>query len=135
MTESIMAAVATALTTWGTTAFTESGRAAAGSLISLLRDRFGRGTAEREIVEDVLAGSADADAALRLARILEHAAEKDRQFGNDVSDCWRRISAPVHASDGGVANSIEGGVSGSVVQARDVYGGISIEKARDNPTK
>jgi hypothetical protein len=56
-----------------------------------------------------------------VAAHLAAASEEDPAFGVELRNTWQQVSA----SQGGVVNQITGNVSGRVVQARDIEGGIS----------
>jgi hypothetical protein len=60
----------------------------------------------------------------RLADLLEQESAVDLAFGQEFRNRWVRVQAAVTAGQGGVVNSVSGDISGAVVQARDVHGGI-----------
>ena len=88
-----------------------------------------------DLVKRKFAGHQDATAALEaaehagpdspevatLATRLAAAEAEDPTFGRELRDTWERVSA----DRGAVVNQISGNVSGKVVQARDIEGGIS----------
>jgi hypothetical protein len=88
-----------------------------------------------ELVKRKFSGRKDADAALRaadgkspdasevstLAEQLAAAEAADSEFAAQLRREWQRVSA----NRGGVVNQIAGNVSGKVVQARDIEGGIT----------
>jgi hypothetical protein len=91
------------------------------SLYDLVKRRFaGRKDAEAalEAAEDAAPDSLEV---ANLATHLAAAETEDPAFGVELRRTWQQISA----SHGGVINQITGNVSGKVVQARDIEGGIS----------
>jgi hypothetical protein len=56
-----------------------------------------------------------------LAAHLAAEEAEDPAFGEELRRTWQHVSA----SRGGVVNQVTGNVSGKVVQARDIKGGIS----------
>ncbi|MCX4474014.1 hypothetical protein OOK41_27530 [Micromonospora sp. NBC_01655] len=120
----IMVTAATTLVAWTTNELAQGGRLAVTALIDFLRDRFRREPEAREVIEGLL-HQPSPDAARPLAELLDREAQRDPAFGAEFQARWKRTDAAVAAGPGGVANSISGDVSGPVVQARDVHGGIS----------
>lgn len=92
-------------------------------------------TSMYELVKRKFAGRKDAEAALAaadgvtpdsaevatLATHLAAAESEDPAFGAELRNTWQQASA----SQGGVVNQITGNVSGKIVQARDIEGGVS----------
>ncbi|MEO3777281.1 hypothetical protein ABGB16_10605 [Micromonospora sp. B11E3] len=124
MADPIMVTAATTLVAWATTELAQGGRQAVSSLIEFLRNRFRHEPAAREAVEGALRQPSP-DATRRLVEVLEGEALRDPAFGAELRARWTQAEATVTAGTGGVANSVSGDVHGSVVQARDVHGGIS----------
>ncbi|BCL16053.1 hypothetical protein [Micromonospora sagamiensis] len=120
----LMATAATTLAAWTTTELAQGGRLAVSALIDFLRDRFRREPEAREAIEGVLQQPSP-DAARRLTEVLDREALRDPAFRTEFQARWERADAAVAAGPGSVANSVSGDVSGPVVQARDVHGGIS----------
>jgi hypothetical protein len=121
----IMAAVATALVTWATTTAAQGGREALVSLVTLVRKRFQSRSSDRELVERALDGQVEPAHAEPLAELLRRESEVDPEFARQVHVLWRAARAQ---SDGHpqVANAVFGDVDGTVVQTRDVHGGIHL---------
>ncbi|WP_326555110.1 hypothetical protein [Micromonospora sp. NBC_01813] len=119
-----MATAATTLVAWATTQIAQSGQRAMSALIDFLQDRFRHEPENREIIERVLQQPAQDNAGF-LAELLEGEALRDPAFAAEFRARWEQTALAVTAEAGGVANSISGDVSGPVVQARDVHGGIS----------
>lgn len=80
--------------------------------------------AQREVIEGLLRQPSQ-DAAYVLAVLLDREAPRDPAFGAELQARWERTDAVVTAGPDGMANSISGDVSGPVVQARDIHGGVS----------
>lgn len=119
----IMVTAATTLVAWATTELAQSGRAAVSSLIGFLRHRFRHEPASRAAIEEALQQPSP-EAVGRLAELLERESRRDVAFGAELRSRWSQVDATVAEGAGGVANSVSGDVDGSVVQARDVHGGI-----------
>lgn len=119
-----MVTAATTLVAWTTTELAQGGRQAVAALVDFLRDRFRREPEARQVIEGLLHRPSQ-DAAHPLAVLLDREARRDPAFGAEFQARWEQAGAAVAAGPDGVANSISGDVSGPVVQARDVHGGIS----------
>jgi hypothetical protein len=119
----LMVAAATTLVSWTTTELAQGGRQAVSALVDFLRDRFRREPEACQVIDGLL-HQPSPDAAHPLAVLLDREARRDPAFGAEFQARWERTNATVAGPDG-VANSISGDVSGPVVQARDVHGGIS----------
>ncbi|MGC4808787.1 hypothetical protein [Micromonospora sp. DT233] len=120
----LMVTAATTIVAWTTTELAQGGRQAVSALVDFLRDRFRREPGARDVIEGIVHHPSQ-DAARRLAEVLDHEALRDPAFGAEFRARWERTDAVVTADTGGVANSISGDVSGPVVQAREIHGGIS----------
>ncbi|MDG4810593.1 hypothetical protein O7634_27885 [Micromonospora sp. WMMD1120] len=125
MTDPIMVTAATTLVAWATTELAQSGQAAVSSLIAYLRTRFQHEPASRAVIESALQQSSP-EAVSRLAELLDRESHRDVAFGAELRARWSQVEAAVGEGAGGVANSVSGDVHGSVVQARDVHGGIHL---------
>lgn len=122
--DQLMATAATTLVAWTTTEIAQGGRLAVSALIDFLRDRFRRAPEDRAVIEGVL-HEPSPDAVRSLAELLDREALRDPAFAAEFRARWERTDAAVLAGANGVANSISGDVSGPVVQARDIHGGVS----------
>lgn len=93
----------------------------ASSLYDLVKRKFTR-REEAEAELDAAGGAApDSPEVAALAARLAALEEEDPGFGVELRRTWQEVSA----SRGGVVNQISGNVSGKVVQARDIEGGVS----------
>ncbi|RLK61305.1 hypothetical protein [Actinokineospora cianjurensis] len=97
----------------------------AGALHELVRARFAR-RAQAEAALTAAAGAAPESAeVVALAAELEQAERADPEFAEELRANWAVESAGLRAEHGGVINQITGTVSGKVLQARDIEGGVS----------
>ncbi|GAA2961778.1 hypothetical protein [Actinokineospora diospyrosa] len=95
-----------------------------GALYELVRDRFSK-RAEAAAVLTASAGAAPESVEVAaLAAELEREQVADPEFAEQLREGWAR-EAGAHADRGGVVNQITGTVSGKVLQARDIQGGVS----------
>ncbi|MEU1360154.1 hypothetical protein ABZ356_09960 [Micromonospora zamorensis] len=125
MTDPIMVTAATTLVAWATTELAQSGRAAVSSLIGFLRTRFQHDPSSHAVIEGALQQPSP-EAVGRLAELLDSESRRDRAFGAELRARWSQVEVTLAEGAGGVANSVSGDVHGSVVQARDVHGGIHL---------
>ena len=96
----------------------------ATSLYELVKQKFS-GNPEAELALESAEGTApDSPEVVVLAEELAGAERADPAFGTDLRAEWAR-SVEQHADHGGVTNSVTGNVTGKVVQARDIQGGVS----------
>lgn len=103
----------------------EAGRAAFQGLVGLVRRRFQSDPAAQEALEAAEADPSDAERLDQLRAALDRLAAEDPAFGAELRSLWRDLQPHLTASSGGTINTVSGNVSGNVVQARDVQGGIS----------
>jgi hypothetical protein len=127
--EQILAAVALTLATKAAEGLAEGGKAAFAALATLVRRRFeGRPTGMVALVE-AEADPSDRERVRSLQGELEVAVLEDPEFGVRLQALWRDFQPHLIANADGVVNNVTGTVGGSVVQARDVHGGISFGNA------
>ncbi|WP_405092251.1 hypothetical protein OG767_04265 [Micromonospora sp. NBC_01392] len=125
MEDQIVLAVATALATKGAEALGVGARSAIGSLLSLVRGRFGAGTRESAVLDAAMAHPQERWRHAALASALADVMARDPSFTAALDDEWRRLArAGVVAVQGQVVNHFSG-TAGTVVQARDVQGDIN----------
>jgi hypothetical protein len=126
----VMVAVAVALVTKAVEGLSEGGKAAFAALSRLVRRKLHADPASLSVMDSALAHPDDEVRIHRLAGVLEREVGKDRVFAEDLDRLWNDLcDQRAVAVDGGVTNQLSGPVSGSVVQARDVHGGISFGRA------
>lgn len=116
----LMLAAATTLVAWATTELAQGARSAVSGLTEFLRHRF-----RHEQTVEVALRHPTADTVQRLAAILEQETLRDPAFDAEFRARFAKVQAIVAANQGDMTNTVSGDVSGSVVQARDVHGGIS----------
>ena len=93
----------------------------ATSLYELVKRKFGgREEAERALTAADGAAPESTEVAA-LATHLAAAEAEDPAFATELRNTWQQVAA----REGGVVNQISGNVSGKVVQARDIEGGVS----------
>ena len=91
------------------------------SLYDLVKRKF-TGRTEAEAALEAAGGAVpESPEVAALATHLAAAANEDPAFGAELRHTWQQVSA----TRGGVVNQITGNISGNVVQARDIKGGIS----------
>ncbi|WP_349876348.1 hypothetical protein ABIH81_19585 [Micromonospora sp. HUAS YX12] len=115
---------ATTLVAWATTELAQGARSAVSGLTEFLRHRFRHEQAAQQTVEVALRHPTT-DTVQRLAELLEQETLRDPLFDAEFRARFAKVQAIVAANQGDVTNTVSGDVSGSVVQARDVHGGIS----------
>ncbi|MGV9763580.1 hypothetical protein [Micromonospora tulbaghiae] len=120
MDDPLMLAAATTLVAWATTELAQGARSAVSGLTEFLRHRF-----RHEQTVEVALRHPTADTVQRLAAILEQETLRDPAFDAEFRARFAKVQAIVAANQGDMTNTVSGDVSGSVVQARDVHGGIS----------
>ncbi|HEX7660402.1 MAG TPA: hypothetical protein VF444_13080 [Pseudonocardiaceae bacterium] len=119
MTDPILGAVAAALATKAVT-----------GLYDFVKNAFARRgrTAKQDTaaLEAARGAAADSPQVEALATVLTRAAAEDPEFAEGLRVQWQLVAQQVSqdAETGGVTNSISGTVTGNVVQARDIDGGI-----------
>jgi hypothetical protein len=93
----------------------------ATSLYELVKQRFAGRTEAEAVLVAADGASPDSPEVVALATRLDTEQTEDPAFGVELRQVWQQTSA----SGDGVVNQITGNVSGKVVQARDIEGGIS----------
>jgi hypothetical protein len=99
----------------------QAGQQACTALSALVTRLLGPGSAEAGAVEAARVGNHDP---ARLAGLLAERAEADSVFAGELLE-WLAGAQSVLTA-GGTVNTVSGQVSGTVVQARDVRGGIRL---------
>ncbi len=130
MPDPVLVAIAGALAGKAAGAAVSGGRSALRALIELVRRKF---ATEKDVLDaiesrerpETAAGTGSEPAAEVLGAALERAAADDPEFADQLRRLWDQAKTELHADHGGVVNEVSGTVSGHVVQARDVTGGIS----------
>jgi hypothetical protein len=99
---------------------------AIGRLLSALRARFRGDAIARGALEIAAEDPRNAAARAELEELLRARIREDAGFGAWLEALWSEIGPAIREEAGRSANIIHGTVRGSVVQARDVQGGIHI---------
>jgi hypothetical protein len=130
VTDPVMVTIATTLVAWATTTLADHAKVQVASLVSLLRDRFRGDPPAAAVVEAAIEGGGDEETTSRLAQLLETESSDDPGFGEHLRALWTSAAQEINALRGDNANVVVGDVSGSVVQARDIHGGVSFDLRR-----
>lgn len=119
-----MLTAATTLVGWATTSLAGGARSAVVGLAEFLQRRF-RGEVAVQDLAQATGGAPPPETARRLAALLEREALRDPAFDVEFRARFAQVRAVVASQSGNVTNTVSGEIGGSVVQARDVHGGIS----------
>ncbi|MDG4773904.1 hypothetical protein [Solwaraspora sp. WMMD792] len=130
MTEPIMVTVVSALVTWATTAVAQGGSNAVKSWAQLIRNRFQSRPADLVIVEGTLSTQVQPAQTTQAVELLRQEAKRDPEFARQLIALWRAVGTS-GSSDDSVTNQVSGDVEGTVIQARDVFGGIQMHGRTD----
>lgn len=114
MTDPVLVSIAAALAGKG-----------ASSLYELVRRKFARAPHAGAVLEEALGSAPDSAQIRALSEELDRAERADPEFAADLRAVWGQVSAQQRADGDGVTNQVSGTVSGNVVQARDIDGGVS----------
>lgn len=126
MTDPIATSIATAVATGATAALTDATRTLITKLANLIRERFRKKPSDQDTLEAATRNPDDRDAVGRLAALLEQRMREDPHLAQHLQALWCDIAAA--GGHDHVTNTVSGQVHGSVIQVRDVYGGITINK-------
>ncbi|MET8997385.1 hypothetical protein [Amycolatopsis sp. NPDC004169] len=94
-------------------------------LYKLVKRKFSDDPEATTILEAAEGAAEDAPALKKLQEKLADAQAKDPAFGKELHEEWERAQAVNKAEANGTVNSVTGYVSGNVVQAREIQGGVS----------
>jgi len=98
---------------------------AAAGLYDLVRKKFETSRSETAALEAAEGADEGSREIAVLAEALERAESADGEFKSQLRAEWARISHTERSGDGHAVNDISGTVSGNIVQARDIQGGIT----------
>jgi hypothetical protein len=121
--EPIATTIATALASGATAALSDGVRALLTKLATLVRERFRRNASDQGLLESVGRTPCDDASVERLAEALDRHIREDAAFGDQLRSLWTEVTAAGRRDE--VTNLVTGDVHGSVVQTRDVQGGIT----------
>ncbi|MEC3979885.1 hypothetical protein [Amycolatopsis sp. H20-H5] len=105
-------------------AATVAGRMVVG-LYNLVKEKFASDPDASAVLEAAEGAAQDSPQVLTLAEALEAKRAEDPVFDEQVGAEWERATIEQHADSGGVTNQVSGQVSGKVLQARDIQGGVT----------
>lgn len=125
MADPLTTSIATAVATGATTALADGVRTMVTKLAAVIRDRFRREQSDQDTLDAAMRDPSDTAAVGRLAELLEGRMRDDPDFAERVRALWSEIAAASHDK---ISNVVTGPVHGSVIQARDVHGGIAINQ-------
>jgi hypothetical protein len=94
------------------------------SLYDVVKKKFSGRKEAAAALEAAQGAAPDSPQVHALAAELSRAEAEDPQFGTELRQLWNSVSVQ-QADHGAVNNQISGTVTGNVVQARDIQGGIS----------
>ncbi|MFC7276041.1 hypothetical protein ACFQS1_18770 [Paractinoplanes rhizophilus] len=124
----LLTTIAVTLATKTAEGIAETGRAAFEALAGLVRRRFANRASAQAALTDADAGvESTKDTRIEILReALAQAVAEDPSLEAELRDRWRELSPHLMTTgEAGTINSVAGTVSGNMVQARDVHGGIS----------
>jgi len=136
MTDALTTEIVAAVTSSAVASLAEGCSKAVVHLAGALRERFRRQPAERGVLEVALENPDDPEARQALVRLLDEHARNDPEFARQMRGLWTDALATAELGGtamGSATNTVHGEVGGSVVQARDVYGGITLGRTGDAP--
>lgn len=126
MADPLTTSVVTALVTGATAAVSDGARTLTTKLATLVRDRLRRRSPEdQDALDAAVQHPDDPVARRRLVEVLGEHMRDDPAFAQQLRALWSDITADErHGAE--ITNVVSGQVHGSVVQARDVQGGITL---------
>ena len=125
MVDPLLVSIAAALAGKTAAAAASGGAAALRALVDLVKKKFDR---DPEAADALRAAQSEPDRHDRVETLsvaLSRAAQDDPEFAQRMLTLWNRATNELRADHGSVVNQISGTVSGHVVQARDITGGVS----------
>ena len=134
MSDSLTTDIVVALTSTAAKSLADGGSQALLRLAGAIRDRFRREPAARGALEIALENPDDPQARRALVQLLDAHAHTDPEFARQLRVLWADAAAETSAKDGPTTNTVSGDVGGSVVQARDVHGSITLGPTSSSPT-
>lgn len=98
---------------------------AAGSLFDLVKTKLAqRGGKDVAVLDAAVAAGPESAEATELAEVLDTAQQEDPEFAEQLREEYRVVIS-IQTGRGNITQTISGNVSGNVVQARDIQGGIN----------
>ena len=130
MTDPITSSIATVLVAGATAAVTDGGRAVIATLVNAVRERFRRNPSDQDTLDAATRSPNDPAVLRRLAELLDVRMRDDPGFAERLRSLWDGVAAAEATHHDEVTNTVSGPVRGSVVQARDIHGGITFNDPR-----
>lgn len=124
MIEEIVSELVKVLASAGSGALAGSAARAIGELAAGLRARFQKYPAAHDALEAAVKTPTDIVAMQDLAVLIGRCMKEDPDFSAWLQSEWGQVRPLLVEADGSVSNIVSGGVSGNVVQARSIAGGI-----------
>ncbi|MER7009569.1 hypothetical protein ABT297_41890 [Dactylosporangium sp. NPDC000555] len=125
MDEQFWTPVALALATRTAETLAEGAKSAITALVTVVRRRFERRPDAQAALDAAEDDPSDPGRIQALSTALRTAAAADPDFAEALRVAWREVSAHVEVPDPGNVNHITGAITGNVVQARDISGGVT----------
>jgi hypothetical protein len=97
----------------------------AATIYDVVKAKFAGNRAAIEALESADGATPESPLVHTLSEHLEQAEQDDKAFSEQLRNRWHEVSIAQDANDGGINNLISGSVSGNVIQARDINGGIT----------
>jgi hypothetical protein len=126
--DDLVVAVVTAIAAGTGDSLGTSGAAAVSRLISALRAKFRHSPAARGALEIAVDEPTDPDAGEALQLALNELITRDAEFRQWLATLWEEISQELPSHDRSSKNIIHGDVRGTAVQARDIHGGLHLNR-------
>jgi hypothetical protein len=133
MVDPLVTSIATAIVSGTAAAVGDGTRALLTKLAGLVRERLRRRPPDNGVLEVAISDPDDQGAVRRLAETLDQHMRDDPAFAKQLRAVWSEITATEARHRDDVSNTIGGPVHGSVVQARDVSGGITFQQPPRRP--
>lgn len=96
------------------------------ALYHLVKDQFADDPTATAILKAAAAADPDSPEVEALGVQLEQASENDPEFAARLRRTWESINTHQHADSSDANNHTAGYISGNVVQARDIHGGLHL---------
>lgn len=106
----------------------------AGSLYDLVRRKFADRRAAREALAAATGAAPESAEVADLAEHLERAALDDPSFATALHKHYTQVVVTREAHDGSVINEVSGVVTGNVIQAQRIEGGITLHPPQEDST-